>query len=81
MQFVCCLLLFELVSFALLIRIENAPQMYMYIHKSLTTCNYINFISPHTFQVESLRKALGFAQDENFRLKAQIAKVTGHKLD
>ncbi len=26
-------------------------------------------------QIESLKKALGYSQDENFRLKAQIAKV------
>jgi len=29
----------------------------------------------HT-QIESLSKALNFSQDENFRLKAQIARVS-----
>lgn len=34
-------------------------------------------LSLSLWQIESLRKALGFSQDENFRLKAQIAKVSG----
>ena len=38
-------------------------------------CYEICYMWGDLSQIESLNKALGFSMNENFRLKAQIAKV------